>query len=286
MNNNTHIVTFTGKERDEETGYGYFGARYMDHELTSSFISVDRFCDKFPHITPYSYSSWNPIRFIDINGDSTFVRKISPSRYEVIGGNFEGNDNGIYIKEGGRITGFLGYSATPMSFYNSDMGVWMGLIDTEDESGRCFLNNISKSYPNGIAYALSALPGHRNDFKKTNGTDRVIFTKVKDFYRGMQISKMSDGTRIFASARDVGNIAAGFVAAINGVSWPFARLCFDGLESIQKDRMASEGLSTQFAEALGYNIGVYVYFQKRVSIPGWGQYRGMEKPEVMISFKK
>ena len=24
---------FTGKERDEETGYGYFGARYMDHEL-------------------------------------------------------------------------------------------------------------------------------------------------------------------------------------------------------------------------------------------------------------
>ena len=25
--------TFTGKERDEETGYGYFGARYMDHEL-------------------------------------------------------------------------------------------------------------------------------------------------------------------------------------------------------------------------------------------------------------
>ena len=29
--------TFTGKERDEETGYGYFGARYMDHELMTSF---------------------------------------------------------------------------------------------------------------------------------------------------------------------------------------------------------------------------------------------------------
>ena len=27
--------TFTGKERDEETGYGYFGARYMDYELIS-----------------------------------------------------------------------------------------------------------------------------------------------------------------------------------------------------------------------------------------------------------
>ena len=26
-------LTFTGKERDEETEYGYFGARYMDYEL-------------------------------------------------------------------------------------------------------------------------------------------------------------------------------------------------------------------------------------------------------------
>lgn len=32
---------FTGKERDEETGYGYFGARYMDHELTTMWLSVD-----------------------------------------------------------------------------------------------------------------------------------------------------------------------------------------------------------------------------------------------------
>ena len=34
--------TFTGKERDEETGYGYFGARYMDHELMTSFTVLAR----------------------------------------------------------------------------------------------------------------------------------------------------------------------------------------------------------------------------------------------------
>ena len=33
--------TFTGKERDEETGYGYFGARYMDHELMTMWLNVD-----------------------------------------------------------------------------------------------------------------------------------------------------------------------------------------------------------------------------------------------------
>ena len=33
--------TFTGKERDEETGHGYFSARYMDHELMTMWLSVD-----------------------------------------------------------------------------------------------------------------------------------------------------------------------------------------------------------------------------------------------------
>ena len=32
-----HSFVFTGKKKDEETGYGYFGARYMDHELMTSF---------------------------------------------------------------------------------------------------------------------------------------------------------------------------------------------------------------------------------------------------------
>ena len=38
---------FTGKERDEETGYGYFGARYYDANLLTGFVSVDRFSDKY-----------------------------------------------------------------------------------------------------------------------------------------------------------------------------------------------------------------------------------------------
>lgn len=62
--------TFTGKERDEETGYGYFGARYMDHELMTSFLSVDRYADKYPSISPYAYCAWNPIKLIDPTGDT------------------------------------------------------------------------------------------------------------------------------------------------------------------------------------------------------------------------
>ncbi|WP_406539172.1 RHS repeat-associated core domain-containing protein, partial [Fibrobacter sp.] len=61
----------TGKERDEETGYSYFGARYMDHALLTGWLSVDPMADKYPGISPYNYCMWNPIRVVDPNGMDT-----------------------------------------------------------------------------------------------------------------------------------------------------------------------------------------------------------------------
>ena len=60
-------LAFTGKERDSETGYGYFGARYMDHELMTMWLSVDPMADKYPGISPYAYCVWNPMRLVDPN---------------------------------------------------------------------------------------------------------------------------------------------------------------------------------------------------------------------------
>lgn len=71
--NDFECRSFTGKERDEETGYGYFGARYMDHGLLTSFISVDRYASKYPSISPYAYCAWNPIRLTDPTGDTICI---------------------------------------------------------------------------------------------------------------------------------------------------------------------------------------------------------------------
>lgn len=69
--------TFTGKERDEETGYGYLphqvrqahhGARYMDHELMTMWLSVDPMAEKYPNISPYAYCAWNPVKLVDPDG--------------------------------------------------------------------------------------------------------------------------------------------------------------------------------------------------------------------------
>ena len=50
------------------TGYSYFGARYLDHTLTTAWLSVDPMADKYPSISPYAYCAWNPMKIIDFDG--------------------------------------------------------------------------------------------------------------------------------------------------------------------------------------------------------------------------
>ncbi len=58
---------YNGKELDEETGLYYYGARYYDAK-TSIWQSVDPFSDKYPALSPYQYTTNNPISYIDPNG--------------------------------------------------------------------------------------------------------------------------------------------------------------------------------------------------------------------------
>jgi RHS repeat-associated protein len=67
---NITSFTFTGKEKDTETGFSYFGARYLEHELTTAWLSVDPLADKYPSISPYAYCAWNPVKLVDPEGES------------------------------------------------------------------------------------------------------------------------------------------------------------------------------------------------------------------------
>jgi RHS repeat-associated protein len=63
--------SFSGKEKDEETGYSYFGARYYDSDL-SIWLSVDPLADKYPSMSVYMYTAGNPINLLDPDGNYLF----------------------------------------------------------------------------------------------------------------------------------------------------------------------------------------------------------------------
>ena len=99
------------------------------------------------------------------------------------------------------------------------------------------------------------------DFKTTNGTNQRIYTTPEGRYRGMPLDLKGDDPSlpVYASGRDVGNIAAGIVAGRNGMSWSTARLGYDALQSYSKGKFTKEAASTQYGQKLGHRIGSQMY---------------------------
>ncbi len=252
------FYAFNAKELDEENGMYYYSARYY---APPTFISRDPLFEKYPFMSPYAYCANNPVLFIDPDGRSTRVAKNEDGTYRVIGGDLTDKDYNIYVytkdKDGNyTIRGeSIGVTTSLTSFYNSDENLWMGVIRPDDNAGRDFLNKdiIHADPPIGY-YMDNAKTGQRYDFKVTNGTN-AKYRKPEDFYRGMPLGKNNKGNMIYSSARDIGNIAAGYVAGVHAVPWKMARKEFDKLESTQKGFSSAEGISSQNAQRVGWEIG-------------------------------
>jgi RHS repeat-associated protein len=62
---------FTSQERDNETGYDYFGARYYDARM-GRWGSIDPLAGKYPGISPYVYVANNPLIYFDPDGRAIY----------------------------------------------------------------------------------------------------------------------------------------------------------------------------------------------------------------------
>jgi RHS repeat-associated protein len=65
----TNKYKFTEKERDAETSYDYFGARYYNNKL-GVWLSADPMDEKYPGFSPFNYCVNNPLRLVDPVGMS------------------------------------------------------------------------------------------------------------------------------------------------------------------------------------------------------------------------
>jgi RHS repeat-associated protein len=89
---------YCGKEKDEETGLYYYGARFYAPWICR-FTAVDPLQNKYPEISPYAYCNNNPIKFIDPNGEEIWIIGENGSRTVYTQGmKYEGTDKGVAAK--------------------------------------------------------------------------------------------------------------------------------------------------------------------------------------------
>ncbi|MDR2684253.1 MAG: hypothetical protein LBB53_02580 [Prevotellaceae bacterium] len=252
---------FTGYYKDFESGMDYANARYKDID----FKSPDDMWHLSPDIQSYHYCRWNPIMYVDRDGKETHVAMNEDGTYQVIGGELN-KDRNIYVytqdKDGNYTVrgNSIGISSSTTSFYNADAdngkGAWAvgSIINPNDKSGYNFLGSIFGSSPPMFNdYMANAGNGEKYDFKTTNGTDKAI--EGIDTYRGMPIGVTGNGQTIYSSARDIGNMTAGYVAGANGMSWTASRVAFDAFQTKVSGKPSIESISTRNAEYYGWRIG-------------------------------
>lgn len=119
------------------------------------------------------------------------------------------------------------------------------------------MSNLAEINPTVTEYMVAAQNNAIYDFKVTNGTESTVASI--DIYRGMPVGVDENGTTIYTSARDVGNIMAGYVAGNAGIGWPFVRLACDLYQmysNIKSGAMPKiEGKSTRNAQRVGWQKG-------------------------------
>ncbi|CAF3415858.1 unnamed protein product [Rotaria socialis] len=66
-NSHNSPFLYNGKEFDSESGYTYYGARYLDMRY-NIWTSTDPLMEMFPSMSPYNYCMLNPLKYIDPDG--------------------------------------------------------------------------------------------------------------------------------------------------------------------------------------------------------------------------
>lgn len=161
-NTNRVPYLFNGKELDEETGLYYYGSRYMDPK-TSVWLSIDRYTEKYPGYSGYSYCLNNPIVVTDPTGDTThlvvygagYLNYTTAGGSHDVGKGFQLNAEALKKK----------IESSPTFDPARD-----AVILVYAPSSSRFISAVNKKYKSGKIGSLTVF-SHGYGFSETNGTN-------------------------------------------------------------------------------------------------------------------
>ena len=218
-----YTLQYNGKELQllANTTLIDYGARQYNPTL-ARWTTQDPMAEKYYGISPYAYCAGNPIVFVDAKGEKLInhilVTKNNDGTYKIVGGQ-RNNDNNIYIvNEKEERIGILGKMFTTNSFFLDNCEVAKGaIIDIQDNSGETFFKEEIMNV-GLMEYMANATERGVYDFKNRKNpynNDKMESEQYK--HRGMYFNGS------IASARDIGNYAAGYLAGSYGIPWKMAR---------------------------------------------------------------
>ncbi len=146
----TQRYKYNGKELDRMHGLDWYdyGARWMNG-LT--FTTQDRFAEKYYETSPYMYCQGNPMKYMDVNGDSLWI-------------SHRGND---YLYQNGTL-------------YNKDGSVYDGKIKGFLSKSVNALKEIGKTQEG--SNLINELQSSSNNFKIAKGDNRFVANNVTKAY--------------------------------------------------------------------------------------------------------
>ena len=198
--------SFCAKEKDEESGYLYLGARYYIPDI-SIFPTCDPMSDKYPSLTPYNYCANNPLRLIDPNGMEISEHT---DKFGKIIAHYDDGDNSVYMHKTETTKAQIDLQRVTSS-YPSGGGQRIGELGGQIDMSVIFENKLTQSSNEAKGMNMSdygnAVLG-KWDLK--NNTNTIWGVAWAHDQKNKTNTTFSFGSYTDMNAADVGNYHAGY----------------------------------------------------------------------------
>jgi RHS repeat-associated protein len=213
---NMHL--YNGKELQDELNLGWMDYGWRNYDPTiGRFGVIDNFADNYFDLTPYQYGSNNPIKYVDVNGDSLMLFK-----------------NGVYVgmhDDGSEeITGYNQTSTTDKNGNETFTGAQcfsindIGLDEDKIKSGKMKLNFISDKDVKGIikksgvenqnVFSRWTYAANQSNSNDDDGGDKMDFLG----YEELSFSGLNIINGVGYNMNDAGNYLWGYAMGRMGFS--------------------------------------------------------------------